>query len=51
MNLQLFDYIAHACGECVDGWLIDREGRGREVRGEEGRGGESYTKAVYQNID
>ena len=41
MNWQLFDYIAHACGECVDGWPIDRLiGRGGEGRGEEGRGGE-----------
>ena len=37
MNWQLFDYIAHACGECVDGWPIDRLiGRGGERR--EGRG-------------
>ena len=39
---RLFAYIAHACGECVDGWPIDRL---------IGRGGEGYTKAVYQNID
>ena len=55
MNLQLFDYIAHACGECVDGWPIDRLiGRGGEVRGGEmrgdWRGGEGYTVVVYQNI-
>ena len=38
MNWQLFDYIAHACGECVDGWPIDRLiGRGGEERGGEGR--------------
>ena len=37
MNWQLFDYIAHACGECVDGWPIDRL-IGRGGRGGEGRG-------------
>ena len=63
MNWQLFDYIAHACGECVDGWPIDRligrGGRGgeeeererREGRGEgKWREGEGYTVVVYQNI-
>ena len=40
MNWQLFDYIAHACGECVDGWPINRLiGRGGERRGG-GTGGE-----------
>ena len=41
MNWQPFDYIiAHACGECVDGWPIDRLiGRGGKGRGEEGMGG------------
>ena len=61
MNLQLFDYIAHACGECVDGWPIDRligrggEGGGDAPPGDEGTGEEGraiqwlYTRIFIDN--